>query len=101
MSAFVGGFWAYPKPLVLALIFFFHFKYSTFIINILIIRKPVLRGTYFSLIHRILSVPLFLLLCKLYSTLASFKFARLCNSYTMGWPPVRGDNPPALATNMV
>ena len=27
-------------------------------------------------------------------------FKRVCNSYTMGCPPVRGDNPRALASGL-
>ena len=27
-------------------------------------------------------------------------FGRICNSYTMGCPPVRGDNPRALASGL-
>ena len=38
--------------------------------------------------------------CKSYSWLDHFQHRIFSNSYTMGCPPVRGDNPQALASGL-
>ena len=92
---YAGLFWmSFCHPLILIKMFvFLHLKIATCILP----RNRQIFIKFLTLVVVNILMHLHSSRIKLYNKLAAFQ---LCNSYTMGCRPVRGDNPQALASGL-